>query len=107
MGSYREYENEDIRSVNSIVNSIISKRDNPDYDLISFLIVEGDKDNKLYEEFVDINRCSIIVADGKERVIEVLKLLEGESFAGVLAIVDADFDFLEGKLFDSLNLLQT
>jgi len=61
----------------------------------------------LYEEFVNINKCRIIIADGKERVIKVLKLLEEESFSGVLAIVDADFDILEGKLFDSVNLLQT
>lgn len=107
MANYREYRDRSLRGVDSIVTSVILKRSNPDYNLISFLIVEGEKDSRLYEEFINTNKCRIIIADGKKRVIEVLSILEKEDFPGVLAIVDADFDILEGKLFNSLNLLQT
>jgi ferritin len=47
MGNYREYENKSERSINGIANSIIAKRDNSDYNFISFLLVEGDNDSKL------------------------------------------------------------
>jgi hypothetical protein len=61
MADYQEYRDRSLRGVDSIVNSIIFKRCNPYYILISFLIVEGDKDSRLYEEFVNINRCKITI----------------------------------------------
>ena len=73
----------------------------------SFLIVEGDTDARLYKSFVDGDRCQIVPANGKDNTIEALSILEKDRFPGVLAIVDADFDLLEGKSSPSQNLLLT
>lgn len=73
----------------------------------AFLIVEGDTDGRVYKNFVDENKCQIVIAHNKDNATKALSLLEMESFAGALAIVDADFDVLEGKVPASENLLFT
>lgn len=73
----------------------------------SFLIVEGDKDARLYKNFVDNDKCRIIPAHSKDNAVGALSILEQRHFAGVLAIVDADFAVLEGQLPTSPNLLFT
>lgn len=97
MGEYREYVDRGLRKTNGIVNKIIVTRKYPGNDTQSFLVVEGSTDEKLYRSFIDEDKCQIIVADGKTPAIEVLSLLKKEHFVGVLALVDADFDILEGK----------
>ncbi|MBP0027509.1 DUF4435 domain-containing protein [Roseofilum sp. Guam] len=76
----------------------------------SFLLVEGGSDKKFYQRFTHEN-CKIEIVSGKpsskQRVIEVLQILENDNFAGVLAIVDADFDRLEHPKTSSPNLLRT
>lgn len=72
-----------------------------------FLIVEGDDDAKLFQKFVDELRCRIQPAYGRPNVEEVLAILEADDVRGVLAIVDADFDILEGRAPASPNLLRT
>jgi hypothetical protein len=75
----------------------------------SFLFVEGSSDKVFYERFVDERECTVITntIPGKTRVIEVLTILEGEEFPGVLAIVDADFDYLEVHIRSTPNLFRT
>ncbi len=73
----------------------------------TFLLVEGSSDKVFYERFIDKIVCQIVVMAGKIRVIGVLDILEKASFNGVLGIVDADFDRLEGSVHESLNLLRT
>lgn len=73
----------------------------------AFLIVEGDTDGRVYKNFVDGSKCQIVIAHNKNNATKALSLLEMESFAGVLAIVDADFDVLDGKFPASENLLFT
>ncbi len=75
----------------------------------TFLIVEGTSDRKAYTHFVDLGSCRIVPAYNKENAIDALKILESYDFAGVLAIVDADFWRLEGKgkELDSQNLFIT
>lgn len=73
----------------------------------AFLIVEGDTDGRAYKNFVDENKCQIIIAYNKNNATKAISLLEMAIFAGVLAIVDADFDVLEGKVPASENLLFT
>jgi Protein of unknown function (DUF4435) len=76
----------------------------------SFLILEGDTDKRLYKNFVDGTKCHIEIPtggkDNKQQVVEALSILEQDNFAGVLAIVDADFLRLEGTVV-SPNLLLT
>ncbi len=77
----------------------------------TFLLVEGSSDKSLYERFVDRTTCVLVVISGKPsskyRVIEVLGALQKPVFHGILAIVDADFDRLQGFLDDNPNLFRT
>ncbi|MEC4813496.1 MAG: DUF4435 domain-containing protein, partial [Scytonema sp. PMC 1069.18] len=77
----------------------------------NFLLVEGTSDKTFYERFVDKLACKLVSVSGKpsskQRVIEVLKILEKSSFPGILAIVDADFDRLETSSYSSPNLFRT
>ena len=107
MGEYGEYVNRGLRSVDGIANLVISKRNYPENYYQSYLIVEGTTDKELYETYIDINRCEITTAEGKDKVKEVLLILERCMLPGVLAIVDADFDVLEEKLPATQNLLFT
>jgi hypothetical protein len=73
----------------------------------AFLVVEGETDALFYRRFVDSEKCRVIVAHNRENAVQVLMILEGANFVGALAIVDADFDVLEGKVFTSRNIFLT
>jgi len=73
----------------------------------SFLIVEGDKDARFFRNYISSAHCRIEPAMGKDNAIGALQILEQDSFAGVLTIVDADFHLLEGKLLNNPNLIYT
>lgn len=73
----------------------------------SFLILEGIIDSRFYKRFIDEEKCKIIPAYNKENVLNTLFLLEEDKFAGILAIIDADFSNLEGRKEDSKNLFYT
>jgi hypothetical protein len=77
----------------------------------TFLIVEGETaDLRLYGYYINRTLCRIIPShgsDNKDNAIQALAILEGDGFAGVLAIVDADFWRLEGIQPDSPNLFIT
>ncbi len=70
----------------------------------SFFIVEGDSDARFYKNLVNQSHCNRVIASGKETAMAALNILENESVAGVLAVVDADFDLLENNLPTSSNL---
>ncbi len=72
----------------------------------TFLLVEGDLDKTFYKRFV-VSECELKNYSGKSNVIEVLNILEKENFPGVLAIVDADFDYLDSSSYNSPNLIRT
>jgi hypothetical protein len=77
----------------------------------SCVITEGPTDQKFYKRFVAETKSQVFCPDpngranGKEPVLELLKLLETRKLKGILAIVDADFDRLEGTKPSSSNLL--
>lgn len=77
----------------------------------TFLLVEGSSDKVFYQRFVDSNKCELISVSGKPssklRVIKVLEILEISNFAGIMAIIDADFDYLENSLRNNPNLFYT
>lgn len=77
----------------------------------TFLLVEGRSDKMFYERFVDKKHCQLIVTSGKpsskQRAIEILEILEKSHFEGILAIVDADFDYLLNLFQSSPNILRT
>lgn len=76
-------------------------------DARAFLIVEGESDEIFFERLIDRTRCKIEVAKGRENAIEAFYELRRSSFAGVLVVVDADFDVLAGRLPLPLGLLFT
>lgn len=61
----------------------------------SFLVVEGRDDRLFCRRYAD-ERCNLVVAEGKESVLEVIRILDHAGFVGVLGMVDPDFDILEG-----------
>ena len=61
----------------------------------SFLVVEGRDDRLFCARHTDADRCSLVVAEGKASVLEVIRILDADGFAGVLGMVDPDFDLLE------------
>lgn len=74
----------------------------------TFLIVEGQTaDLRVYKRLVDSERAQVTPAHNKDRAIAALKILEETDFAGVVAIIDADFWRLEGQQPTSLNLFIT
>lgn len=73
----------------------------------AFLIVEGDTDARFYKRIVDSGTCGITIAHSKENAVQIVTILQADNFAGFLAIVDADFDVLDGKVFDSSNIFLT
>jgi Protein of unknown function (DUF4435) len=92
---------------NYIANQIRLLRNQPQYTEHSFLIVEGDTDARVWKNLVDSTKCRVENAHNKNNAVAVLNILEQGNFAGVLAVVDADFDILEGTLPLSANLLFT
>ena len=64
----------------------------------AFLIVEGDTDARLYRRYVSASDCQLVPVRGKGNAIRTLLILNEAEFAGVLAIVDADFDRLDKEL---------
>src|SRR6267142_3183576 len=72
----------------------------------TFVIVEGSNDRLLYERFFDVQQCKFVVAEGKEKVCEVIRILDAGGFRGVLGIVDADFDLLDEIPASSLNVIR-
>ncbi len=73
----------------------------------TILIVEGSTDARVYRRLVSKNECRLIPATGKDKAINALELLENGGFNGVLTIVDADFQRLDGIEQNSSNLLLT
>ena len=71
----------------------------------AFLVVEGRDDRLTYKDHIDSKLCKIIVAENKQNVKEVIRILEADNFLGVLGIVDADFDRIEDRILGSPNVI--
>lgn len=92
------------RKPDSIANAIRMKRSQ---DPKMVLILEGRTDERIFENFIDQNKCKIELAYGKNNVLQVLENLNNSSFTGFLGIVDADEWYLTGKMPNMENLLIT
>jgi hypothetical protein len=73
----------------------------------TFLIVEGDSDAKCYRQLIDTSCCQLVIARNRNMAISVLKILQAPVVPGVIAIVDKDFDELNGTLPEIPNLFFT
>src|SRR6266446_3526644 len=64
----------------------------------SFLLLEGSEDLKRFTRFTDEHLCSTMNCFGRSNLINAIKLLYEDGFAGALGLADADFDRLTGSL---------
>src|SRR5260370_1220949 len=71
----------------------------------SFLLVEGSDDSRFLKRFVDSRQCQVVVAHGKDTLIRAIGILENQNVGGVLGVIDADFDRLEGTAPSSTNIV--
>lgn len=83
----------------SIANAIRLKRSHHPG---CFLIVEGRDDRLFFEQFVD---CAVQVADGKSNVVEVIDILDADSFPGAVGVIDADLDHVESYSWKNSNII--
>ena len=73
----------------------------------TFLLVEGRDDRLVFERHTSKPHCHVKVLEGKERLYEVVHILEEDEFAGVVGVVDADLDRIQGVGVPSPNILMT
>lgn len=73
-----------------------------------FLIVEGDIDKRVYQNFIESKDCQIKIAYNKQKAIETIKILNADqTFTGAVIIIDADFEHLEEIKEDVKNCFLT
>jgi len=90
-----------------IANKILMLRGKEEYALRSFVLVEGSTDNRVYGKIFCMTYCQIETCYNKLNALEVLGILESRNTQGILAIIDADFDRLDNKVYTSSNILFT
>ena len=71
----------------------------------AFGVVEGPDDKLFYSRFIDQDKCKLVVAYGKENVLDVIRLLDTENFRGVFGMVDLDFDAINRISVDTANII--
>jgi len=62
----------------------------------ALVLMEGPTDCLLFDHLLDRKHCLIVPCHGKENALGALSLAERFEVSGVLAIVDADYDVLDG-----------
>lgn len=72
-----------------------------------YLLVEGESDEKFFENILDCEKFIVKNLKGKEKVIEHIKEKNKYNQKGYLGIVDADFDHITGKIKSIDNLIFT
>lgn len=73
----------------------------------AFLLVEGRSDQKLFVKFTDFNETQVVVCRTRSDVIDAIHTLNAGNYSGVVAIIDADFDRVEGRFAPSVNVFFT
>jgi hypothetical protein len=94
-----------ILSIDSIANAVRLNRQLKR--TTTALLLEGNTDIKFFRNLIDEAKCQIYSVDGKPRVIAVLEILKRDKVPGVLAIIDADTDHIEGKISKHPDVITT
>jgi hypothetical protein len=68
------------------------------------VIVEGSSDIKLFERLLDLEKCEVISADGRDNALIVAKELQDHGFEGFLTIIDNDQDHALGRDVSNENV---
>lgn len=71
----------------------------------SFILFEGSKDARRFERFLHSDECSVVICWGKQKLLDVFRLIEPSPLNGYVALVDSDFDQLLDTKIQSPNLI--
>lgn len=94
-------------SPESFANYIMMLRNTPKYKDNTFILVENIPDSNLFKKLLNCDLCKIEPVKNKDEVIKVLRVLKNRSFISLFAIVDADFEYIDGQQFTYDNLFRT
>ena len=72
----------------------------------AFLLVEGKDDIGFWTSRRHTN-CELVRGEGKQNVVKGIEKINHADLAGVLGVVDNDYDLLNGRIIESVNLLAT
>lgn len=90
----------------AIANRVLMSR-SPTTPMLTLLVVEGDDDTKLYSKLTDKERCRVQPAYGKPQLHETMAVLAKRQAQGVAAIIDADFEHIDGLAPRTSNIFVT
>lgn len=71
------------------------------------LLVEGGSDQHFWENRIDRQRCRIYSMGGKAKVWETLRDAQSKSKVGFVAVLDADFERLDGTMIEDPDVIWT
>jgi len=72
-----------------------------------FLLVEGRSDARFWQSRVDYKRCQVREMGGRDKAVAEIEQNRRENRRGFVAVLDADFDRVEGTLPDDPDLVFT
>lgn len=72
-----------------------------------FLLVEGNSDARFWQSRVDHKRCQVRAMGGRDKAIEEVEQRRRENKRGFVAVLDADFDRVEGTLREDPDIVFT
>lgn len=73
----------------------------------TFLLVEGGSDQRFWAARIDHQRCEIRDMKGRDHALRELEVVQRESKGGFVAVLDADFDRVDGTLAVKPNVAWT
>lgn len=71
---------------------------------ITVVLVEGGSDARFFKRFLNPTYVTLTLCLDREKLYQVLRLLEAAGFVGIIAIADTDFDRILGSAPPSMNL---
>ena len=73
----------------------------------AFVLVEGGSDERFWLARLDPRACQVRAMGGRDRALAELHTARSEGKGGFVAVLDADFDRLEGMLLDDPDVVWT
>lgn len=71
----------------------------------SIVMVEGGTDIKRFKQYVDNSKCILVNCWGRPKALEAVSLLQQKPPAGIIAILDADFDRMLNRLSKDVRVV--
>jgi hypothetical protein len=90
----------------SVASEVHLLREDCSYEGV-FLFVEGETDYALFSNYIDEGNCIIKQLGGRDKVLEIIKIMARDGDRLCLAIVDADFWYIEKKQPPNDNVFLT